>query len=262
MKVIPIHAGNPSPMTGAGNWTYLVPGPVPVLIDAGEGKPTQLDALAEAAPAGPAVVAVTHAHDDHASGSPALAGRWPRARFRKWPWPERDARFRVPWEPLDDGAVVETGEGPLEVLHTPGHAPDHVCLWHAASRTVFVGDLLVQGSTVVILTSQGGRLVDYLRSLERVRALAPARALPAHGPVIEEPVRLIDEYLEHRGMRERQVLEALDSGRHDVASIVERIYPDLVPALVGMAAESVRAHLDKLADERRVSRSGDTWRLI
>ncbi|MGE0041040.1 MAG: MBL fold metallo-hydrolase [Vicinamibacterales bacterium] len=251
MRVIPIHAANPSPMTGAGNWTYLIPGDRPVLIDAGDGRGEHLDAVAAAAPSGPAVVAVTHGHNDHASGAPAMAARWPAAEFRKWPWPGRDARFAVAWQGIGPGEVIDTGEGPLVAVHTPGHAPDHVTFWHAATRTAFTGDLLVQGSTVVILTSQGGRLVDYLASLERVRALRPARLLPAHGPAIEEPERLIDEYVAHRRMREAQVLEALADGLATVDAIVARIYPGLQPALVGMAGESVRAHLQKLADEGR-----------
>ncbi|MGE3274531.1 MAG: MBL fold metallo-hydrolase [Vicinamibacterales bacterium] len=248
-------------MTGSGNWTYVVPGPAPVLIDAGEGRATQVEALAQVVPGGPGLVAVTHAHNDHATGAPAIAARWPATRFAKWPWPGRDEHFGVDWGRLADGERITTGEGPLEVIHTPGHAPDHVCLWHAASRTIFVGDLLVQGSTVVILTSQGGRLTEYLASLARVRALSPVRALPAHGPVIEDPVGLIDTYVEHRRMREGQVLDALEAGVGDVAAMVARIYPGLTPALVGMAGESVRAHLDKLADDGRVRRDAGGWRL-
>ena len=76
---------------------------------------------------------------------------------------------------LADGAVVETDEGPLSVLHTPGHAPDHLTFWHAESRTLFVGDMLVQGSTVVIPASHGGSLAEYLR-FARAHAAAQSGA--------------------------------------------------------------------------------------
>ena len=254
-----LHAHNPGPFTGEGNWTYLIPGDQPVLIYAGVGKPEHLDAIAAAAPQGPADVIVTHAHSDHSSGTPDIQARWPVARFAKMPWPERDAD--VPWRPLAHGDAVITGAGPLAVIHTPGHSPDHIALWHADSRTVFVGDLLVLGSTVFIPASGGGSLADYLASLERLRQLSPVRAWPAHGPVIEDPVALIDQYVTHRRRREEQVLSALAEGLETVEAITTRIYADLKSALIPMARESVLAHLMKLEAEGGARRSGSAWRV-
>ena len=252
-----LHAANPGPMTGEGNWTYLIGDRHPVLVDAGVGNATHLDALAAAAPRGPSLVLVTHAHSDHVAGAPAIHARWPGAEFRKHPWPVRDPD--VGWQPLADGAVVETEEGPLSVLHTPGHAPDHLSVWHAGSRTLFAGDMLVQGSTVVIPASHGGSLAEYLRSLERMLQLNPARALAAHGPVIEDPAALIRKYVEHRAEREAQVLDALAVGDRTVESITRKIYPCLIDPLVAMGREGVLAHLQKLESERRVLRDGDRW---
>lgn len=259
--VVVLHAGNPGPMTGHGNWTYLLRGPRPLLVDAGVGHAAHLDAVAAEAPAGPALVVVTHAHDDHASGATALAARFPASRFVKVPWPEPDARLPIVWGALADGDVIDTGSGPLTVVHTPGHSPDHVILWHASTRTAFTGDLLVQGGTVVVPASHGGRLADYLASLRRVAALGPARALPAHGPAIEDPLALIDAYLAHRRGREQQVVETLGAGAASPDAIVARVYPDLEPALVPVARESVLAHLVKLEDEARVVRIGGVWQL-
>ena len=252
-----LHAGNPGPFTGDGNWTYLIPGDRPVLIDAGVGSPPHLEAIAAASPSGLADIVVTHAHSDHAAGAPALLARWPSARLWKKPWPERDGV--PPWRPLAEGDTVATGAGPLAVLHTPGHSPDHIALWHADSRTLFVGDLLVLGSTVFIPASDGGSLAAYLASLERLRQLSPLRAWPAHGPVIEHPVALIEEYLAHRRQREEQVLDALAAGADTVETITARIYPDLKPALVPMARESVLAHLVKLQGEGRAQQHGVRW---
>ena len=261
MNLIPLHAGNPGPMTGRGNWTYLIPGRSPVLIDAGVGEDTHLDALFTQAPSGPGQVIVTHIHPDHASGAPALARRAPDATFLKFPWPECDAEIRVPWRPLADGDVVDTGEGPLRVVHTPGHAPDHVILWHESSSTAFTGDLLVLGSTVVIPASHGGVLADYLRSLERLAALGARRAWPAHGRVIDDPLALIDRYLTHRRQRCHQVLEVLSTGPARVADIVARLYYGLDPALVAQAHESVLAHLEKLDAEGLAERAHGVWQL-
>ncbi len=257
MKPTLLHAANPGPYTGDGNWTYLIPGDRPVLIDAGVGHHEHLDAIAAASPAGPADVIVTHAHSDHASGAPAIQTRWPSATLRKMPWRERDSG--VPWQPIADGDTVVSGAGPLEVLHTPGHSPDHIALWHADSKTMFVGDLLQLGTTVFIPASAGGSLAEYLRSLDRLRQLSPVRAWPAHGPVIENPLALIDKYLEHRRQREAQVLTALNEGHTTVDAITTRIYVALKPALLPMARESVLAHLVKLEVDGLARRDGVSW---
>ena len=260
MTPIFVHAANPGPMTGAGNWTYLIGGRHPLLIDAGVGNASHLDAIASAAPHGPSHVVVTHAHSDHVSGAPAIHRRWPHAIFSKHPWPERDPQ--LPWQRLDDGSIVRTDDGDLTVLHTPGHAPDHLSLWHAESRTLFVGDMLVQGSTVVIPASHGGSLADYLSSLERMRQLNPLRALPAHGPVIDDPAALIQHYVDHRAQREQQVLDALGAHLASIQSITERIYPSISNDLLPMARESMLAHLMKLELEGRVSRDGERWVIV
>jgi glyoxylase-like metal-dependent hydrolase (beta-lactamase superfamily II) len=260
VNVVPLHAANPGPMTGSGNWTWLLPGPAPLLIDAGVGQAAHLDAIAGHVPGGPAVVLVTHVHPDHASGAPALVARWPAVQFKKWPWPERDATFAVGWTPLADGQRIDTPEGPLQVVHTPGHSPDHVVFWHEPSATVFTGDLLVVGGTVVIPASHGGSLGAYLGSLARVAALEPKRALPAHGPAIDDPLALIDHYIAHRRMRETQILEALSAGDTTITAITARIYRGLDPALLPQAHESVLAHLRKLEDDGGVRLEGDAWR--
>ncbi len=260
MLVAPIHAANPGPFTGQGNWTYLIPGPEPVLIDAGTGNPAHLDALAAALPDGPAEVLVTHAHSDHAAGAPAIRTRWPKTRFAKYPWPERDGRYDLDWRPLADGDRLQTAAGPLEAIHTPGHSPDHLAFWHEESRTLFVGDVLISGNTVFIPASSGGDLAAYLDSLQRLAGLQPLRAWPAHGPVIDDPVGLIHHYLEHRRQRETQVLSALESGDDTVDAITQRIYAGHPAAVIPMAKESVLAHLHKLVHEGRVRLDGERWR--
>ena len=263
MNAIPVHAFNPGPLTGNGNTTWLLPGHVPTLIDAGTGEPEYLDALERAlGGARLAQVLVTHSHVDHASGAEAIAQRMPHVRFLKMPWPDHDSRWHVRWETLAGGDSVAAGDSVVTAIHTPGHAPDHLCFWHAESRQLFCGDLAWQGSTVVIPPGQGGDVGAYLESLQRVIALGPAIMLPAHGEVIERPVELLREYIEHRLLRERQVVAALEAGVTDPTAIVHRIYRSLAPPLVPVARESVLAHLIKLEKEGVARQSADTWELV
>src|SRR6516165_7018557 len=161
-------AGNPGPMTGTGNNTYLLAatGGTAMLIDAGVGAPGHLADLAAAVGARHARlthVLVTHAHADHAGGAPALAAAHPNAEFLKHPWPEEDNRYPVAWRALRDGDELQAAGETLTVVATPGHSPDHLAFWHEANRTMFTGDLVALGTSVMIHASRGGNLADYLR---------------------------------------------------------------------------------------------------
>jgi glyoxylase-like metal-dependent hydrolase (beta-lactamase superfamily II) len=263
LRVTVLDAGNPGPYTGAGNHTYLVAGRAPLLIDAGVGEPRHLDEVGAALGGGTlARVVVTHNHPDHIKGIAAIAARWPGAVLLKKPWPEQDVKYPVSWSPLADGDEVPAGDGRLRVIGTPGHAPDHLCLLDEDSRTLFAGDLLMRDGTVVIPPTYGGSLARYLASLERVVALAPARALAAHGPEIDDPVALARRYLEHRRKRETQIVRALGHGAADLEALLPRVYVGLRPEVEGAARESVLAHLIKLEEEGRAERDErGRWRL-
>lgn len=263
MTIVPIHAANPGPMTGSGNWTWLLPGRVPTLIDAGTGEAAHLAALDEQlAGAALAQVLVTHAHTDHAAGAPAIAARYPGARFRKMLWPERDAKWPAPYEPLADGDDIPAGDGVLRAIHTPGHSPDHLSFWHEETRTLFCGDLAVKGTTVWIPAHLQGDLAEYLASLEQVLALEPARLMPAHGAVIDDPGTVLRGYIAHRHEREDQILDALRQGDATPEAITARVYKGLREPLLPMAREGVVAHLVKLEREGRVKNDATRWIII
>ena len=263
MESIPIFAHNPGPFTGEGNWTFLLNGRVPTLIDAGTGDARHLDGVAAALNgARLAQVLVTHAHGDHASGWQAVLDRFPGVRFRKMPWPGRDAKWPADWDPIVDGELVEAGDQLLTAVHTPGHAPDHLCFLNRESRWLYCGDLAQSGTTIWIPHELRGDLADYLASLERVIRLQPARLLPSHGPVIDDPEPILRRYIEHRLARERQIVEALRDGATTVDDITARIYRGLSEKLLPMAKQGVVSHLVKLQRDGRAGRAGDAWHIM
>jgi glyoxylase-like metal-dependent hydrolase (beta-lactamase superfamily II) len=243
MQLIP--ARNPSSWTGpTGNNTYLLTGAVPALVDAGVGDPGHIDEIARALDgASLSSVLITHGHSDHTAGIPALVARWPAVRVLQYPG--------IGPNP------IRAGDTELQPIHTPGHSPDHVCFLDTHSRDVYCGDLVRLGGTIVIPSSRGGNMQQYLDSLRRIAALPPQRLLPAHDGIIETPLAVIDAYLRHREARSHQVLDALRAGRTTPESIAMTVYAGLAPSLRAAAADTVLAHLVQLeAQGKAISRDG------
>ena len=187
------------------------------------------------------LVLLTHGHSDHRGAADALT-RATGAAVRGWGTAGRALR---------DGEVLSLDGERLMVLHTPGHAGDHVVFYWESRRVLFSGDLIL-GQGTVNVTPPDGSMAAYLRSLERVGGLSLTLIAPGHGPLIHDPDRRIAEYRAHRLMREQQVLALLAPGPRNVAELVAAIYPELDPRLRGAASGTVTAHLEKLIDEGRV----------
>jgi glyoxylase-like metal-dependent hydrolase (beta-lactamase superfamily II) len=170
----------------------------------------------------------------------------------------------VPDRAIGEGDVIEGTEFGLEVLHTPGHAPNHLCFVLEEERVLFTGDHVLDGTTTVVSPQRGGDMTQYLASLERLRKLRRiSRICPAHGDVIEEPQARLDEYMKHRRLRERQILKLLGEGPTKITDIVARLYTDTPEGLLDMAGRQVHAHLIKLKNEGKVEGTGvrTAWKL-
>lgn len=259
-------ASNPSMLTGRGTNTYLVGAGGVVIIDPGPDDARHVNALRDAL-SGERVIAIllTHTHPDHAAAASGLS-RATGVPVRAFIPNERStppgSLAGVAVQPLQDGEILAAAGVTLRALYTPGHASDHVCFLLEEESALFSGDLINSGTTVVIAPPDGDMAV-YMGSLDRLRRVALTRIYPGHGDVIDTPAAVIDEYIAHRLMRERQVLQALRDGPVRVSSLVRRIYADVPASLHPWAAQSMFAHLLKLRDEGKVTGQDleSEWRL-
>ena len=245
---------NPGLMTGPGTNTYLVGRRDPILIDTGtciaDYMPLLERYLEERGWRRPSRILLTHRHVDHIGGVAQIRARFPGMPVAKMI--HRDSNLPDAIDDIHDGETVRGDGVTLVPVYTPGHASDHLCYYLVEEKALFTGDVVLGGSTTVI-PSGDGDLLDYLSSLRRLLGLDLRRIYPAHGPVIEDGPGRIQEYIDHRLMRERQIIEALEGGLHTIPEMVKRIYVDVSPSLHAAAAMSVESHLRKLAREARVT---------
>jgi glyoxylase-like metal-dependent hydrolase (beta-lactamase superfamily II) len=226
-EVFRIVAPNPGPMTLEGTNTYLYGADPCVVIDPGSDDPGYLDSIRAAAAerGGIGLILLTHSHGDHSRGAGHLGAE----------------------VVLPKGGDSHAG---LRVIATPGHAADHVCFM-SGDGVCFAGDLVLGlGSTIV--PPGGGSLAAYMDSLALLQAEEIELICPGHGPWITDPEAKLAEYVEHRQMRERKLLAALDGGERSRAALLAEAWSDIPMALLPMAAMAMEAHLEKLEGEGRL----------
>lgn len=265
-----IVANNPGPYTFLGTNTYLVGTEEVAVIDPGPADEAHLDAIARAT-RGQRVshILVTHSHRDHCDGAQPLQQRLggeivaygPTGTTRGAVAPGLgdgfvDAAFK-PDRPVADGDTIKSRGFALDVLHMPGHAPDHLCFALIGERTVFTGDHVMGWNTTVIAPPEGS-MSDFLGSLQRLAQRHDKVFFPGHGGRIATPRRVVRAYMTHRLWREQTILACVDEGVNTVPRIVARLYGGLDADLKVAAALSVLAHLEFLKERGIVTAEGAT----
>ncbi|WP_374764334.1 MBL fold metallo-hydrolase [Yunchengibacter salinarum] len=266
---------NPGPFTYTGTGTFLVDGGASAdgtrrgdvaVIDPGPRNKPHLDALIAAIGAQKvSAILVTHTHLDHsplarplaeATGAPIHAfgphgaGQEETALTGESVEEGADKAF-APDHAMADGETVSGTGWTLTALHTPGHTSNHLCFLLTEENLVFTGDHVMGWATTVIVPPDGD-MTAYMASLRRLRALAPDKLVPTHGPAIDRPDRFLNAILGHRRQRERQILHHLEAGKSRIADMVAAMYTHVDPALHPAAARSVLAHLVALVKAGRV----------
>jgi hydroxyacylglutathione hydrolase len=245
-----IVAGNPSHMTGPGTNTYLVGIDEVAVIDPGPDDAKHVSAIVGASMRERVRwVLLTHTHPDH---SPATAALVEATGAEVLAFNKRDPNLKVDRK-IGEGDVIDGTEFRLEVLHTPGHAPNHLCFFLEEERILFTGDTILDGMFSVVSPKSGGDMAEYMATLDRLRKMRLSKIAPGHGDVIEEPKARIEEYLAHRKAREKQILAIVKKGPVKIREIVATLYPDTPEPLLDVAGKQVHAHLLKLRAEGKVS---------
>jgi glyoxylase-like metal-dependent hydrolase (beta-lactamase superfamily II) len=252
-------------MTGPGTNSYFVGGGAEnewALIDPGPPDDDHVRALLAALPGKLRWIFVTHTHKDHSPAAQAikaatgahLIGRLPD--HQEW----QDATFR-PEVPLRGGERFKLpGESTLNVIHTPGHASNHLCYHLPEERLLFTGDHVMQGSTVVI-NPPDGDMSSYINSLRELLSLDIDWIAPGHGFLMAKPRDTMEGIIAHRLQREAKVFAALHLTAQSLDQLLATVYADVVPQLFPAARRSLLAHLLKLSAEARATEVAAGWQL-
>ncbi len=254
-----IVANNGGPLTFHGTNTYLVGTNALAVIDPGPDDAAHRDAIERAAAGKPIThIFITHRHRDHVDGTLALkmvtgaktcafdGRRSLRGMAVNTPTGRSfiDLDF-VPDQDIKNGDVIEGEDWQLKAVHTPGHAPDHLCFALEAENILFSGDHVMSWNTSVIAPPEGS-MAEYVTSLEKLLERTDALFLPGHGGRLENPRRVVRAYLLHRKLREQAILDAIRNGNSTIKSLASEIYSGVPQSVAGAAALSVLAHVELL----------------
>ena len=259
-----ITAPNGGIFTGAGTNTYLIGNKDVTLIDPGPNISEHIDNIIKIADGRIKRILVTHTHTDH---SPAAL---PLSKILEVPMYGRLVDGESSWEDetfipdvvLNDADIIETDEYTLEVIHTPGHASNHLCFLIRESNCLLTGDHIMDGSTVVI-GPPDGNMTDYIISLEKLLNYKIDSFAPGHGNFMYEPEKTIKSIIRHRLTRESKVFRKLeDAGRSDLDGLLKLVYDDVHEKLHPIARYSLEAHLEKLVLEKRVEQTESHFKVI
>lgn len=211
----------------------------------------------------PIAIFATHHHVDHVGAAEYLRERLGRPLWAHAMTAER-LRGQVMFDRvIEDGDVIVLRGAPdmtLRCVHTPGHAPGHLCLLEERSRVLVCGDMVASIGTIIVEPTDGD-MAQYLDSLRFMKRVAPSMLLPAHGLPIRDVQGLLDHYIAHRLQREAKVRAALEAhdGPASPMDLVPRAYDDAPKAVWPLAAMALEAHLIKLERDGVASRSPAGW---
>ena len=266
-NVMRLTAPNPGVMTGPGTNSYLVGDPNTgyIAIDPGPAEPQHIERLWRAAGGDIRMIVCTHSHADHSPGAKplqalcakALHGMPPILGLASQPTARANSEF-TPDRVLGNQELLTLTEKSihsdtthtLKVIHTPGHAANHLCLFLLEDGLLFSGDHILNGSTTVV-DPPDGEMTAYLESLDALSAACTEHhirfILPAHGYVLGQAVSAISHLKAHRLKREAKILKVMQAQpQGSMDDWVALAYDDVPPRMWPVAKRSLLAHVQRI----------------
>jgi recombination protein RecT len=270
-NVMRLTAPNPGMMTGPGTNSYII-GTADtgyIVVDPGPNDAAHIQRLFDATQGDIRMIVCTHSHADHSPGAKPLQALCKTAvhgqpliyglpsgvhassnsHFVPNKTLQNKEHFKLISRRLEVDLSAELTTT-IEVIFTPGHAENHVCLALVEDGLLFSGDHILNGSTTVI-NPPDGHMGDYLESLDVLTAACVEHQiqhiLPAHGYVLDHAVRVIAHLKAHRLGREEKiagVMQAHPDGTLD--DWVTKAYDDVPKHLWPVAKRSLLAHVEHI----------------
>lgn len=258
-------ANNPGGFTFTGTGTYIIGNKNIAVIDPGPIDNDHYNAIMKATSEQKIThILLTHNHNDHSplakklkseTGAKIYYKNLSNIELAQDDFEEGYDRNIEGDIELKDGDKIETDEWSIEAIHTPGHTSNHICYALLDENILFSGDHVMGWSTTVIVPPDGN-MDDYIISLEKLLSRREEKFFPTHGPVIDEPKKLVSYYISHRLNREKQIIDAIKKGNNKISEIVKMIYKDVDKSLHPAAAMSTLAHLKRMENNQEVTVKG------
>ncbi|MCW8194321.1 MBL fold metallo-hydrolase [Proteobacteria bacterium 005FR1] len=245
-------------MTGPGTNTYLIGRDEITVIDPGPNIPSHVEAILRAGEGRIRRILVTHTHPDHSPAAKPIAAATGAKQFGCLLEDDghQDLSFNADVE-LQPGQKIQASDHSIEALYTPGHVGNHYCFHLAEENMVFTGDHIMQGSTVVIIPPSGD-MFDYINSLRLLTTYPVDVLAPAHGHLMNDAQRVVNELIAHRMGREEKVVAALQQlPDSTLDQLMDIVYADVDKRLYKIAKLSLWAHLLKLEKDGRASKHAE-----
>ena len=254
-----ITAGNSGIFTGPGTNTYLIGNDEVTVIDPGPALPDHIEAIVQTSTDIKQIL-LTHTHPDHSPGTKLLQDKIgvPVFALITESSKDQDTTF-TPERVLIDGENLNSKNYTIEVIHTPGHASNHLCYLLKEEKLLFTGDHIMDGSTVVI-SPPDGNMQEYIDSLLKLKKYDLNKIAPGHGELMDDPYATVEWIIQHRIERESKVIEALQLQKSgDLDTLVKDVYSDVDPMLHPIAKWSLESHLIKLINDGVAKRTNNKF---
>ena len=270
--LVVITANNASPMTFTGTRSYILGTDNLIVIDPGPENNQHFKSIMDYVGKRKVTdIIITHSHVDHSPLSRRLKNETGASIIGFGSADEARTSFMKKLsssldlggeegidqdltldEKVIDKQLIKKNDYTIEVIHTPGHLSNHICLSIKEKKALFSGDH-VMGWATTLISPPDGDLGSFMKSLEKLSKRDEQVYYPGHGKPVKDPKQMVLAQITHRRDREIQILKSISQIPRTPAEIVEEVYVGLNPMLKPAAVRNVLAHLIDLYEREKVS---------